>query len=110
VFVAIFWIAAVTTCCHLQPQVEYAGPYPLDGAKVIEAAVTRQVGRPLRQAAALPGCQARWGCNLTLSVLEDGSRLKISVRNNTKPGSAAPSKAPGAAAAAKHMPGSNTEL
>jgi hypothetical protein len=93
------------------PQVEYAGPYPLDGAKVIEAAITRQVGRPLRQAAALPGCKTRWGCSLTLSVLEDGSRLKISVRNNTKPGAApAPNKAAAAAAAAKQIPGSNTEL
>jgi hypothetical protein len=47
-------------------------------------------------------------------VQEDGSRLKIAVRNNTKPGAApAPNKAvaaAAAAAAAKQIPGGDMEL
>jgi hypothetical protein len=69
---------------HVSPtQVSFSGPYPLDGAKVVEAALTRHLGRHLRKAAAAPGCtHNRHGCTVAMSVLTDG-QLKFSIRNNT---------------------------
>lgn len=66
-------------------QVEFAGRYPLDGAKVIESTMTRQVARPIRKAAAMPGCLARKGCTLELSLQGD-RKLQVTVRNNTAEG------------------------
>ncbi|KAF8072817.1 TOR1A [Scenedesmus sp. PABB004] len=82
----------------LAGKVDFSGPYPLDGAKVIDPAITRQVGRPLRQAMALPGCRAREGCTLALSV--DGPRLRVAVRNNTRQQQLQARPAPGGAAGA----------
>lgn len=66
-------------------QVVFEGEYPLDGAKVVETAMTRSVGRVLRQAQAQPGCKARHGCTIRLALQgQDG--LKALVANNTAGG------------------------
>lgn len=65
-------------------QVVFEGAYPLDGAKVVETAMTRTVGRLTRHARAMPGCKARHGCIVKLTLNgQDG--LKALVANNTSP-------------------------
>eukprot|EP00775_Hariotina_reticulata_P002444 gene2444-2747_t len=68
-------------------QVQFSGPYPLDGAKVIDAAVTRLIARPIRQAVAMPGCSTHLGCTLLLSVNASAQQVDLLVRNNTQPSS-----------------------
>lgn len=80
---------STTTCVCLPVQVVFEGEYPLDGAKVVETAMTRSVGRMLRQAQAQPGCKARHGCTIRLALQgQDG--LKALVANNTAGGTAPP--------------------
>lgn len=79
VLLTVPWLRCTHRACL---QVSFAGPYPLDGAKVIDMALTRAVARPIRRAMVLPGCRARLGCTLSLSVQQQ--QLKLGVRNNTK--------------------------
>eukprot|EP00879_Flechtneria_rotunda_P003365 GHRR01003593.1.p1 GENE.GHRR01003593.1~~GHRR01003593.1.p1 ORF type:complete len:369 (+),score=124.57 GHRR01003593.1:1009-2115(+) len=78
--VALEWQERVPP--FLAGKVEFSGDYPLDGAKVIDAAITRQVARPMRRAVGMPGCTSWQGCTITLTV-QDSVRLKLVVRNNT---------------------------
>lgn len=76
---------SLVPCCVLWLQITFEGEYPLDGAKVAEAALTRTVNRVVRQALAQPGCKASHGCTLQLAV-HSTQELKAWVANNTARG------------------------
>jgi hypothetical protein len=81
-------------------QVYFEGEHPLDGAKVVESAMTRHVNRLIRKAAAGPECKAPHRCTLQL-VMRNRTGLDILMTANTAPAlgsraqhsQAAPSKA-----------------
>lgn len=57
-------------------QVYFEGEHPLDGAKVVESAMTRHVNRLIRKAAAEPDCKAPHRCTLQL-VMRNRTDLDI---------------------------------
>jgi len=63
-------------------QITFDGPYPFDGAKVIDGVMTRTANRLIRREAARPGCRAFLGCTMWLSVRGDNT-LTLSAKNNT---------------------------